>query len=81
MIKDEIVKFEPEAASRMVRECVYRNGLCPEMFSCGYNKKAAFEDELKEYIKGFEIKSTTKRISEKETNNVRYYLLLQTRRK
>lgn len=28
MIKDEIVKFEPEAASRMVRECVYRNGLC-----------------------------------------------------
>lgn len=54
MIKDEIVKLEPEAASRMVRECVYRNGLCPEMFPCGYNKKEKFKEELKEYIAGFE---------------------------
>ena len=54
MIRDEIVKLEPEAASRMVRECVYRNGMCPEMFSCGYNKTDAFEEELMEYIKGFE---------------------------
>lgn len=54
MIRDEIVKFEPEAASRMVKECVYRNGLCPEMFTCKYNKTKAFEEELKEYIKGFE---------------------------
>lgn len=38
----------------MVRECVYRNGMCPEMFTCGYNKTQAFEEELKEYIKGFE---------------------------
>lgn len=33
----------------MVKECVYRNGLCPEMFSCGYNKSPKFEEELKEY--------------------------------
>lgn len=54
MIRNEIIKFEPEAASRMVKECVYRNGLCPEMFSCEYNKKDAFKKELKEYISKFE---------------------------
>ena len=40
---------EPELAQCMVKECVYRNGLCPEMFSCGYNKSPKFEKELKEY--------------------------------
>ena len=34
----------------MVRECVYRNGLCPEMFTCGYNKTETFQKELAEYI-------------------------------
>jgi hypothetical protein len=51
---DELAKTEPEVASCCVRECVYRNGLCPEFRSCGYNKTEAFEKELKEYIKGFE---------------------------
>lgn len=45
---------EVELASCMVRECVYRNGLCPEMFSCGYNKTEAFKKELAEYLKGME---------------------------
>jgi hypothetical protein len=43
----------------MVRECVYRNGLCPEMFTCGYNKTEAFKEELREYLKGFENQVTT----------------------
>lgn len=51
LVKDEIAKVEPELASCMVRECVYRNGLCPEMFPCGYSKTEAFNNELKEYIK------------------------------
>ena len=38
----------------MVRECVYRYGLCPEMFSCGYNKTKAFEKELADYLQGFQ---------------------------
>ena len=52
LVKDEVAKVEPELASCMVRECVYRNGLCPEMFSCGYNKTEAFKKELEEYRKG-----------------------------
>lgn len=48
-VKEEISKVEPELAKCMVKECVYRNGLCPEMFTCGYNKTEVFEKELKEY--------------------------------
>ena len=53
-VKDEIAKVEPELASCMVRECVYRNGLCPEMFPCGFNHTESFKKELLEYTKGFE---------------------------
>lgn len=48
MVKDEVAKHEPELASCMVRECVYR-GFCPEMFSCGYTKTEAFKKELAAY--------------------------------
>ena len=48
-VKSEIALVEPELASVMVKECVYRNGLRPEMFTCGYNKTKLFEEELKEY--------------------------------
>ena len=49
-VKDKTKEVEPELAGSMVRECVYRNGLCPEMFTCGYNKTEAFRKELEEYI-------------------------------
>lgn len=52
-VKNEVAKVEPELASCMVRECVYR-GFCPEMFPCGYSKTEAFKRELEEYRKGFE---------------------------
>lgn len=48
LVKDEITKVEPELASCMVKECVYR-GFCPEMFSCGYDKTGAFKKEVEEY--------------------------------
>ena len=47
-VKNEVAKVEPELASCMVRECVYR-GFCPEMFPCGFDKTKAFEKELKAY--------------------------------
>lgn len=50
LVKDKIAEVEPELAKCMVRECVYRNGLCPEMFTCGFNKTSAFENELKDYL-------------------------------
>lgn len=53
-VKSRIAAVEPEIASVMVKECVYRNGLCPEFKSCGYNKTDAFKAELEEYLKGFE---------------------------
>ena len=52
-VKDEVTKVEPELASCMVRECVYR-GFCPEMFPCGYSKTEAYKKELKEYRNGFD---------------------------
>lgn len=53
-VKDRVALVEPEIAGVMVKECVYRNGLCPEFKSCGYNKSDAFKTELDEYLKGFE---------------------------
>ena len=50
-VKDKVAEVEPELASCMVKECIYR-GFCPEMFSCGYDKTEAFQAELKEYRKG-----------------------------
>lgn len=47
-IKDKVAETEPELASCMVRECVYR-GFCPEMFGCGYDKTDAYKKELEEY--------------------------------
>ena len=40
LLKDEIAKVEPELASCMVRECVYR-GFCPEMNPCEDSASAA----------------------------------------
>lgn len=48
-VLEAIKEFEPELYKQCVKECVYRNGLCPEMFSCGYNRTEAFKKELKEY--------------------------------
>lgn len=45
---------EPELYSVCVKECVYRNGICPEFKSCGYNFTDTFVQEVKEYTKGFE---------------------------
>lgn len=53
-VKDQIAKVEPELASCMVKECVYRNGFCPEFKSCGYNKTYDFELERKQYLEGME---------------------------
>ena len=47
-VKDEVAKCEPELASCMVRECIYR-GFCPEMFGCGYDKTETFKKELEAY--------------------------------
>ena len=47
-MKDEVAKIEPELASCMVRECVYR-GFCPEMYGCGFDKTEEYKKELERY--------------------------------
>lgn len=48
LVKDEVVKVEPELAQCMVKECVYR-GFCPEMFGCGFDKTEQYQKELSKY--------------------------------
>lgn len=50
-VKNKVSDCEPELASCMVRECIYR-GFCPEMFGCGYDKTDEFTKELMEYRGG-----------------------------
>lgn len=49
LVKDEVAKVEPEVASCMVRECVYR-GFCPEMYGCGFVNTEAYQEERKKYL-------------------------------
>ncbi len=48
LVKSEVAKVEPELASCMVKDCIYR-GHCYEMYSCGYHKTEAFRKELIDY--------------------------------
>lgn len=48
MVKEKVAESEPELASCMVKECIYR-GFCPEMFGCGYDATESFQEELKTY--------------------------------
>ena len=50
LVKDEVEKYEPELASCMVPECIYR-GFCPEMKSCGYSNTEKYVNDLIEYRK------------------------------
>ena len=50
LVKDEVAKSEPELASCMVRECVYR-GFCPEMKGCGYADTEAFKKAREDYLR------------------------------
>lgn len=47
-VKEEVMKYEPELATRMVKECVYR-GFCPEMKSCMYFTTEEYKKELEDY--------------------------------
>lgn len=54
MVKDEMYDVDPELSDYMVRECVYRNGLCPEFNSCGFNKSSSMYLEVVPYVELFE---------------------------
>lgn len=47
-VKETVRKYEPELASVMVPECIYR-GFCPEMHPCGFAETEAYQKRLAEY--------------------------------
>jgi hypothetical protein len=64
---DELKKVSLELANLCVKPCVYRNGICPEVFSdCKYNCTKKFIKEVEEYRNIFESCKTIKQILEKE---------------
>lgn len=48
-IKKKVRAVDPDLANLMVRNCVYRNGLCGEPRCCGFNSTPAFNDEAESY--------------------------------
>ena len=53
-VKEAVRVVEPEIASLMVPECIYR-GHCPEMRSCGAFNTSKYDMCLKAYRNGIEI--------------------------
>jgi len=50
---NELSLYEPLLASLCVPNCVYRNGLCCEPKSCGYNKTEDFDIRVNKYVNLF----------------------------
>ena len=50
MVKDEIRKFDPVMADKMVRNCVYCV-FCPELKCCGFVNTEEYKKELETYRK------------------------------
>lgn len=64
-VKAKVAEVEPELASCMVRECIYR-GFCPELKSCGYTDTHKYREELAAYRNTKVIKPMTLPITCKE---------------
>jgi thymidylate synthase ThyX len=52
-VKEKVAEVDPDLAPFMVRTCVFRGGICPELKSCGYINTGAGQNELNEYKKLF----------------------------
>ena len=50
LVKDKIEEIDPEMASVMVPNCIYR-GFCPEIKSCGWCKTEEYKRQLEVYRK------------------------------
>lgn len=51
MFLDTIQPVAPELVSLCVKPCIYRNGICPEVFkTCGFNKTEKFQSEMQAYL-------------------------------
>lgn len=58
MALNAIKMVTPELYALCVPHCIYRNGICPELFSkCRYNESERFHARLEEYRKNFTKKA------------------------
>ena len=46
----KLEEIEPILANACVPSCLYRNGMCPEIKSCGFNETEVFNEILEDYI-------------------------------
>lgn len=49
----ELYKIDPIVATACVPNCVFRNGICPEIKSCGYNIATACVNNIEHYREYF----------------------------
>lgn len=54
---NKLRNIDPILANACVSNCVFRNGVCPEMKCCGYINTEAFNKELKEYKNNFIVQN------------------------
>ena len=47
---EELFKYSYELAQLCAANCIYRNGICPEFESCGYNKTAIYKKQQEAYL-------------------------------
>jgi hypothetical protein len=58
---DTLQPYAPELVSACVKPCVYRNGICPELFKpCGFNQTEKFMYEQDNYLSLFEYSKKEK---------------------
>ena len=58
-VKEAMMEVNKDVAEHMVVECIYRGGICPEIYhKCKYNSTPHFKREFKKYISGFKIDPT-----------------------
>ena len=56
MFLRELQEVSPEIVQLCVKPCVFRNGICPEVFSdCRWNHTDNFKKELSDYVKLFKV--------------------------
>jgi len=58
---NELAKYEHELVEACVPECIYRNGICPEFNSCGWNWTKDFTKAKEIYLKPLYIKNNVSR--------------------
>lgn len=75
-VVNELSKIDPILANACVPNCVFRNGICPEMKCCGYINTDNFKYHLEEYLTNFSFDSIKNKDNKVEENDCYDYVEL-----